>query len=58
MQKELPLLSKLHGNEVRSFVNIPTNTELDAPITKNNGTLNEPNQASMSENRATEFSNV
>jgi len=58
LQKELPLLSKLFGGGVNSFMDISTATKLAAPIAKDNGTLNEPFQQLPSNNRATKFSNL
>ena len=58
LQRELPLLSKLLKNEVRSFADISATTVIAAPVAKDKRGFNQPNQPLTPNNRATEFSNA
>ena len=58
LQKELPLLSKLFGDGVNSFMDISTATKLAAPSAKDKRSSNQPNQQLPPNNRATKFSNL
>lgn len=58
LQRELPLLSKLLKNEIRSFADISATTEIAAPAAKDKRGFNLPNQPLTPNNRATEFSNA
>ena len=58
LQKELPLLSKLFGDGVNTFMDISTATKLATPSAKDKTSSNQPNQQLPPNNRATEFSNL
>jgi hypothetical protein len=58
LQRELPLLSKILKNEVRSFADISATTDIAAPVAKDKRGFNQPNQPLTPNNRATEFSNA
>ncbi len=58
LQKELPLLSKLFGDGVNSFMDISTTTKLAAPSAKDKRSFNPSSQPLTPNNSATKFSNL